>query len=87
MAKRSSVSVLAGERPMGAKMSENESCSVDVRCIDNGYIIRETRCKGDQYQSKEVYSKTKPDLDAATRAPTNAGREGLRDAMRELRRK
>jgi len=86
VAKRSSVSVLA-TAPCDVGGDGNESCSVNVRKIDNGYIVSESRCKGNEYSHSETFSRTKPDLDAATRRETNAGREGLRDAMKELRRK
>jgi hypothetical protein len=86
VAKRSSVHVLAAT-PCDSPNDGNESCSVNVRKIDNGYIVSESRCKGSEYSHSEKFSKTKPDLDAATRRETNAGREGLRDAMKELRRK
>jgi hypothetical protein len=86
VAKRNSVSVLASA-PCDVAASDNDSCSVSVRKIDNGYIVSESRCKGNEYSHSEKFSKTKPDIDAATRRETNPGRETMRGAMQELRRK
>lgn len=42
--------------------SENESVSVNVRKIDNGYVISESRCKGSDYTYNERFTAEKPDI-------------------------
>lgn len=73
--------------PANAPMSENESRTVSVRRIDNGYVTCETHYKGNECTSREEYSPTKPVLTDESRSTPNAGRETMRAAMDELRRK
>ena len=82
--KRSSVSVLA-DMPSGSGDGSAHH-SVDVRKIDNGYVVRESRCCDGEYHSSEHYSAEKPNLQARTSAP-NPGKETMRGAMKELNRK
>lgn len=62
-----------------------ESCSVSVRPIENGFVCRESRCSGGNYTSREYFSSTKPPM-PETYPSTGPGGEGLRGAMRELKR-
>lgn len=68
-------------------MGENETRTVSVRRIDNGYVTCETHYKGNEYTSREEFSTEKPVLVNESRATPNAGRETMRAAMDELRRK
>lgn len=43
-------------------LERNESRSVNVRKIANGYITSESSCKDGRYESEENYSETPPDL-------------------------
>lgn len=43
--------------------SENESKSMRVRKIDNGYIVSEDTSGPDGYKSKERYTPTKPKIE------------------------
>ena len=63
---------------------ENESYSVDVRKIENGYVTRTSVYGSGDYKSTEVFSATKPDLDAP-KAPRQSGGSSLRDACRSLK--
>lgn len=88
MAKRSSVDVIAAEVPKSATMEHSESCSVSVRKIDNGYVTCTSRCNAEGYHSEETFSKSRPVIEDMQRRPqTNPGRETMRGAMHELRRK
>lgn len=69
-----------------ASLIESECCSVDIRKIDNGYIIRESRSTAQGYTSSERFSKTNPGIGEKAR-DTNPGTESMRNAMKELRRK
>ena len=40
----------------------NESNSVSVRKIDNGYIVNKSSCRNGRYESSEQYSPTAPQL-------------------------
>ncbi len=63
----------------------SESCSVDVRRIDNGYVIRESRCSDGQYHSSERYSQEKPSLDGGL--DNGSTTSAMKEAMKELNRK
>jgi hypothetical protein len=63
----------------------DEHCDISVRKIDNGYVVRESRCCGGVYSSSECYSPTKPDLAMMGPRGPNAGEESLRGAMKELK--
>lgn len=47
----------------GPSYSENESKSVRVRKIDNGYIVSEDSSGKDGYKSKETYTPKKPSIE------------------------
>ncbi len=48
--------------PKSGKMGKNESVSIDVRSIDNGYVTRRSQYGDGTYSSTESYSKEKPSL-------------------------
>lgn len=56
--------MLANAVPSGSlSMNENASVSVNVRRIDNGYVVCETRCgPGQAYETHERFSREKPTL-------------------------
>jgi hypothetical protein len=60
----SDTAILAGMAPAGGgQMVENTSVSVNVRRIDNGYVICETRCgPGQAYETRERFSREKPTI-------------------------
>ena len=71
-----------------AKMpeKENESCSVDVRRIDNGYVVRESHYKDGSYSSKETFSSEKPVIEnMGTGKEEQTPDSSLRDAMDHIR--
>lgn len=49
--------------------SENESISISVEKIDNGYITTESRWDGKNYESNRVFSEVKPKLGTSTAKP------------------
>lgn len=59
---------------MKAPKTDDHSVSVDVRKIDNGYIIRETHMGGGDYKSCERFSPTRPSFEV--RSTAESGRKG-----------
>lgn len=57
-------------RPKAPK-SDNHSVSVDVRKIDNGYIIRESHVGDGSYRSCERFSPTKPTFEVRSSAKSD----------------
>jgi len=58
----------------GERMSDHHSVSVDVRKIDNGYIIRESTFNGEgpgSYKSCERFSPTKPTFEVRSSAKSD----------------
>lgn len=77
---------MKGPGPAMCAPSEEESCSISVSKISNGYLVRESRCSNGNYTSSERFSPTKPDLDMDRPSGPNVGRENLSGAMKELKR-
>lgn len=86
MGKRSSVSSIPTLQGLGGSGDEHSSREVSIRKIENGYLVRESCCTNGEYRSSERYCAVKPELEVP-REPTGAGTEGMREAMKELRRK
>lgn len=63
---------------------ENESVTVSVRQIENGYVKTVSKSEGGTYTCHEEFSETKPDVSAAPESRP-AGRSSLRDAVKSLR--
>lgn len=63
---------------------ENESVTVSVRRIENGFVKTVSKSEGGNYTCHEEFSETKPDISAA---PTERASRGssLRDAVRSLK--
>lgn len=51
-----------------------EGCTVDVRPIDNGFIVRKSSYGPKGYQSSECYSPTKPKIEVETAKPKPKGK-------------
>ena len=67
-------------------LSMNESKSVSVEKIENGYLRRESLCDANGgYSSKTTYFKTNPGMEGV--GPRNAGNETARRAAAYLKRK
>lgn len=66
----------------------NESVSVDVRKINNGYITRTSRSGAEGYTSAEEYSEDKPSVGIKTKddlpVEQQAGRDRMAAAKRAL---
>jgi len=58
-----------------------ESRSVSIRKIENGWVRTESSYGGESYSSKETFSKTKPSLDVVAERVKPAGKSSLRQAM------
>lgn len=60
----SDVSVLANAAPRDRAPEERASVSINVREIDNGFIVTETRCgtRGTNYETRERFMREKPVL-------------------------
>ena len=66
MAKRMSDTEALTVKPYGGKMQKGESVNIDVRPIDNGYVVRKTQYSGDgDYSCSESFSKDRPNIDGA----------------------
>lgn len=59
----------------------NESHSVSVRKIDNGYIVSKSSCSNGRYESSEEYAATPPQL--AGKEQSNAMAKALDYMKRE----
>jgi hypothetical protein len=57
-----------------ARKSENRSVSVDVRKIENGYIIRESHYGNGDYKCSERFSPKSPKVEV--RSTVESGRKG-----------
>jgi hypothetical protein len=49
----------------------NESCSVSVQQIENGFLVTTTREEGNDYKSTRVFTKTKPVIGVSVVEPTD----------------
>lgn len=54
-------------RSVPASQRENTSVGVDIRAIDNGFIVRTTHSDNGSYHCKEEFSREKPDIEIGTR--------------------
>lgn len=79
---RSSVDILASAPVKARKPDSHESVSVEVRPIDNGYLLCRSHCKPNgEYVRTETYSADRPRLDlSANSTPPSS----LRDAVKSL---
>lgn len=64
--------------------TENESVTVSVRKIENGYVKTTSRSEGGSYTCNEEFSETKPEVSIGPE-PAPARRSSLRDAVKSLR--
>lgn len=58
--------------PMPAGMED--SCSMSVRKIDNGYLVSKTHFDGKTFKESTVYSATKPEITMTGSAPAGKKR-------------
>lgn len=65
----------------GGPMSDNESMSVSVRKIDNGYVVSRSRSTGDSYECTEEYTAVKPTLAADGGGATSVGPSSMKRAV------
>lgn len=63
----------------------NESVSVCVRQIDNGFVTTKSRSTQEGYKCSEEYSQTKPQLGEIGTRMSVVGEEGLRGAVASLK--
>lgn len=56
-------------KAMPAFLGDNESVSVSVRKIDNGFVTTERSYSDDGYKCKETFSPVKPSVQMETNAP------------------
>lgn len=63
---------------------ENESVTVSVRRIENGFVKTVSKSEGGNYTCHEEFSETKPDM-APAPEPGRARGSSLRDAVRSLK--
>lgn len=57
-------------------MDENETLSVSVRKIDNGYVKTTSRYGGDRYESREEFSRDRPKIDQPTERASGMAKAG-----------
>jgi hypothetical protein len=61
-------------KAIGMPASMDESCSINVTKIDNGYLVRKSKWDGDKYDESTVFSATKPEITMTGTAPAGKKR-------------
>ena len=76
------------DKSVPSPMNRDESVSVSVRRIDNGYLLRKSRSSDGAYSESETFSKERPmlDADSAPKMAPNPGQEVMRAAIKTAKR-
>lgn len=61
-------------KAIGMPSGMDESCSINVTKIDNGYLVRKSKWDGNKYDESTTFSATKPEITMSGTAPAGKKR-------------
>jgi hypothetical protein len=71
--------------PTKSRYPDNaQSVSVNVRPIDNGYVVCKSYTRGGEFRTSEIYTSEKPDIDIDAGARSPGGTSSMKDAVKYL---